>query len=195
MSVARKTIGIVLAAGQSTRMGSHNKLTTTWHGKPIVCHVVEAARASELSKLVVVTGHQADLVTKALNSDIQTLHNPHYRTGMASSLKTGIKYAQAIGADAALVLLADMPLVTAEHINHILEASRLQDQTSIIQASCDGKPGNPVWFTSDLFEDLLQISGDQGARDIVRKNRDSLVTVEIGEAAKRDFDTPEAFAE
>lgn len=193
--MACNTIGIILAAGQSTRMGSNNKLTTPWHGKPIMCHVVEAAAASELSEFVVVTGHQADLVAAVLNPEIKTIHNPHYRTGMASSLKTGIKYAQAMGSDAALILLGDMPLVGAEQINNILQAEGLQNGTSIVQASCRGKPGNPVLFPSDLFEDLLQISGDQGAREIVMKNRDRLVQVDIGEAAKRDFDTPEAFAE
>ena len=190
-----RIIAIVLAAGRSTRMGDVNKLLTPWQGKPLVVHVVDAALAVEdLSEVAVVTGHQAGAVEALLADGITPVHNPDYATGMASSLKAGIAWAKRRQADAVLVLLGDMPLISSLQIEQILAAHAETGNQAIVQATNQGKPGNPVLLPGSLFDDILQVEGDRGARSVIAAHRDQVVSVEIGDAAARDFDTPEAFA-
>ncbi len=192
--VGQSIIGIVLAAGRSTRMGTVNKLTKIWQGQPLIAHVLKAAQASSLSNVVVVTGHQKEKLAKHLESDTLSVENPDFASGMASSLRVGILQALDMQADAALVLLGDMPMVTSAHIETLIAAFKDHSGSYIVQASCGGKPGNPVLFPGSLFPELLKLGGDMGARDLIKRHLDQHVLVEIGEAAARDFDTPNAFA-
>ena len=175
------------------RMGETNKLTKVWNGKPLVAHVLDAAKASSLRDIVVVTGHQAGQVAECVGDGVRLVHNPDFATGMASSLRAGIGQAQSSGVEAVLVLLGDMPLVSAADIERILDAFSEAGDDAIIQATCNGKPGNPVLIPTTYFDELLKIEGDKGARDLIRHYSDRRVLVEMGAAAARDFDTPEAF--
>jgi len=186
--------GLVLAAGLSSRMGTRNKLTTPYHGKALLQHCVEHASASDLSQLLVVTGHEATVVQALVPGGVQTVHNPDFATGMASSLVAGVRALEADrSVDGVLVLLGDMPLVTAEHINALLSRFAAQGPGSIVLAANGGQPGNPVLFARAYFAALCALDGDQGAKSVVQNNRDCAVLVDIGQAAERDFDTPEAF--
>ena len=201
-----RIVAIVLAAGRSTRMGEANKLLQPWQGKPLALHVLDAAKAVfKASDVIVVTGHQADKVKPALGTGVTTVHNPDFATGMASSLKVGLEQAVGLNADAALILLGDMPIVNANHIEAMLEArlaARLSASTAadfgsdvIVQATSNGKPGNPVLLPRSLFGELMLISGDRGARSIIDAHCGQIVSVELGTAAAKDFDTPEAFVQ
>ncbi|MEP3015284.1 MAG: nucleotidyltransferase family protein [Hyphomicrobiales bacterium] len=174
-------------------MGEVNKLTRAWHGKPLVAHVVDAARSSALANVVVVTGHQAQHVAACVGDDALLVHNPDFATGMASSLRAGIREAQSSGADAVLVLLGDMPLVSAADIDRILRAFSEAGNAAIVQATCQGKPGNPVLIPEAYFDELLEVEGDKGARDLIKRYSAQRMLIEIGTAAARDFDVPEAF--
>ncbi len=184
--------GIILAAGLSSRMGEANKLTTPWNGKALVQHVAEAALTSCLDKVVVVTGHEAQDVEAVLPEGCLIAWNGDYAEGMAGSIRCGQYRLQGYGP--LMVLLGDMPLLESRHIDALIHAFEQSDDEAIIVATCNGKWGNPVLFGKDHFVALKLLDGDSGARSVVQKNRDSVVEVEIGQAAKRDFDTPEAFA-
>ena len=192
-----RIFGIVLAAGRSTRMGDINKLIKVWNGRPLVAHVVEAAVSSSLAKVLVVTGHQRETVVQQINKKAMSVHNPDFATGMASSVKVGVNRAGELGADAALILLGDMPLVTTGHIDGFIQtfnaACARSGTAPIVQASLRNKPGNPVLFPVSLFPELLKLEGDAGARNLIKRHSENRILVEIGEAAARDFDTPEAF--
>src|SRR5690242_20426756 len=113
---------IVLAAGRSTRMGATNKLTSDLDGKPLVRHTVEAALASRAHCVLVVTGHEAEAVRDALAGlDVGFAHNPEFASGLASSLKAGIR-ALPEDVGGAAVLLGDMPQISAQHIDALLAA-------------------------------------------------------------------------
>ena len=176
--------GIILAAGRSTRFGKDNKLLAHWKGKPLVRHVVDAASASRLDRLAVVTGHEADRVRAALPNDVATIHNYEFREGMAGSLRAGCYRLQ--GHMPVMVLLGDMPLVTTVHINSLIDAF---DGETITAATCRGEIGNPVLFPKSQFAALKCLDGDRGARSLLK--RADVLTVELGEAAARDFDTPD----
>ena len=110
----RNVAAIVLAAGRSTRMGGPNKLLAELDGKKLVRIVAEQALASKATEVIVVTGHQADLVEQALAGlKVKFVRNPDFAGGLASSVKAGIA-AVPDNADGAVVCLGDMPLISAQ---------------------------------------------------------------------------------
>jgi molybdenum cofactor cytidylyltransferase len=183
---------VILAAGQSRRMGTSNKLFASFNGKTMVRQVAEITNASEVAGITVVTGHQAEELQIALAGlDVTFAHNPDFASGLASSLRCGIA-SLPDDCGGALILLADMPRITTDMIDRQITAFGETTQASIIQATSHGKRGNPVLWPSEYFEALKQISGDVGARHIIGQNAERVVEIELGEAAALDIDTPEA---
>lgn len=191
-----KVAGIILAAGLSSRMGGGtNKLTTPYRGAPLVSHAIDAALGASLSWLGIVTGHHSVRVTALAPPWVETVYNPRFASGMASSLVCGVNAALRQRPDGLLIMLGDMPLVTASHLRAMVEAFEAGDGDTIVVAADGRYLGNPVLFANRYFPDLLGLSGDQGARGLILSNREHVVPVDIGHAAGRDFDTPEAFLE
>ncbi|MBA5776974.1 NTP transferase domain-containing protein [Stappia sp. F7233] len=186
--------GILLAAGQSRRMGSGNKLLATIDGRPLVRIAAENALESGLSSVQVVTGHMQAEVEAALSGlGLATTHNPDFADGMAGSIRAGI-LALPEDADAALILLADMPGITGDVINRLIAAFDPTEGRTIVVPTMSGKRGNPVLWDRRYFPDLLRLEGDTGARHLIARHADQVAEVEIGEAARLDLDTPEALA-
>jgi molybdenum cofactor cytidylyltransferase len=183
---------IVLAAGRSSRMGGPNKLLALFQGRPLVRLTAETARASRAGEVVVVTGHQDERVATALAGlDVRRAHNADYQSGLASSLKTGVR---AISPDAAgaLVMLGDMPDVSAGDLDRLNAAFAKSGGTAIVRATHGGKRGNPVILPHALFPEVARLEGDTGARHIVESQSNPVIDVEIGAGAGVDVDTPEA---
>jgi len=182
---------IVLAAGQSRRMGGTNKLLVQLDGTALVRHVVEAAGASRVCGITVVSGFQAQGVVDALKGlDVDYCHNPDFADGLASSLRRGIKSVPHNCAGA-IILLGDMPRITSAMINGMLDEFEHAQHRAIIQATGNGALGNPVVWPAEYFEALKQVSGDVGGRHLIAENAEKIITVELGEAACLDIDTPE----
>lgn len=183
---------VILAAGQAKRMGQAKQLLPLG-GKPLVWHVASQACAAGLQQVVAVTGAYAAEVAQALAGlPVGIVHNPDWATGQAASVAAGVR---ALGpVKAVLFLLADQPLVDAALVNSLVSAYR-QGGASIVAPSCQGQPGNPVMFDLAVWRDaLLALSGDEGARRIVRVNSDSVRWVEvIDPAVFLDADTPEEY--
>jgi molybdenum cofactor cytidylyltransferase len=184
---------IVLAAGRSTRMGAANKLLADIGGKPMVRHVVEAALASTARPMLVVTGHQASEVGAALSGvDVTFVANPDYASGLASSLKTGVR---ALPADCAgaLVVLGDMPRIAAEHLDRVIAAFVAEKGTAIVVPVHAGRQGNPVLWPAAYFPELLQLDGDAGAKRLIAAHAGQVREIDLGtDAILVDVDTPEA---
>ncbi len=186
---------IVLAAGRSTRMGPRNKLTEDVGGEPMLRRVVQATLASRARPVLVVTGHQQAEVSAALAGlDVTFTHNPLFVDGLASSLVAGVA-ALPTGVEGVIVALGDMPGVRAEHFDRLIAAFAPQEGRAICIATHGGKRGNPVLLSASLFQDLLALTGDSGARQILGSHQDLVTEVEMGsEAVLVDVDTPEALA-
>ena len=184
-------LGLVLAAGGSSRMGGVNKLLLDWRGEPLVTRCVREARASRLDEVLVITGHESDAVVAALAPDTLYLENPDWRDGLASSLRAGIEVLD--DARGVMVLLPDMPGIVAEHMNWLIAHFADTGRGSIVVAGHDGGHGNPVLFSAAHFGALLAVEGDRGARALVEGGGSDVVTVRVGPAAARDLDTPEAY--
>lgn len=182
--------GIILAAGMSSRFGAGNKLLIQYGGQAMVRRVVEAALATELDPVIVVTGHDAARVKAALSGlDLVVAHNAEFANGQAGSLATGIS-AVPQSCTGAMILLGDMPDVSAEIINQLLD--EFADESSIVVPLYNGVRGNPVILGSENFAGLEKISGDKGARELLAGENVRMVDV-ASNAVLRDFDTLESF--
>ncbi len=186
---------IVLAAGRSTRMGAANKLLAEVDGKPMVRRVVEAALASRARPVLVVTGHGESEVRAALAGlDVAFAANPHYTTGLSSSLKAGISAASGT-ADGALILLGDMPRIESGQIDRLIEAFVEAEGDAIVVPTHQGRRGNPVLWPSAHFAEMLQLEGDAGAKRLMAVHARDVREVDLDtDAIFIDVDTPEALA-
>ncbi len=184
---------VVLAAGQSRRMGKRNKLLSDLDGTVMIARVVAHALASRADPVIVVTGHEAEAVRQALaGRDVEFVHNPDYASGLSTSLKAGIAAVPA-DADGAIACLGDMPRVGAGHMDKLIAAFDPEEGRAICVPTKDGKRGNPVLWGADLFADIGHIEGDVGARHII--GRYAELVCEVGmddDAIFMDVDTPAA---
>jgi molybdenum cofactor cytidylyltransferase len=181
--------GIVLAAGTSSRFGAGNKLLAPYCGQAMVRSVVEAALATELDPVIVVTGHEAPAVREALAGlEVVYAHNAQFAAGQSGSLKTGIANVPP-RCDGAMILLGDMPQVTAEIINQLLDA--FTDETCIVVPQHGGERGNPAILGRSSFAELENAAGDVGARRLLVADNVRMIDMDT-DAVLRDFDTPES---
>jgi molybdenum cofactor cytidylyltransferase len=196
---APRIAALVLAAGQSRRMGPDNKLLAEIDGKPMVVRAVEAALASQAEPVIVVTGHQRDRVEAALAGlDLRSVHNPDYAQGLSTSLRRGLAALPA-GTDGVVVALGDMPRVEAAAIDRLIAAFDPLEGRAICVPTWDGKRGNPVLFASRFLAEMQEIAGDVGARHLIGEYPDLVAEVamdetDAGHGVLLDVDTPEALA-
>lgn len=185
--------GIVLAAGRSSRMDGANKLLESVNGRPMVRAAVEAAVHGNLAPIVVVTGFEPNKVASMLGGlDTLFAHNPNYAGGLSTSLAAGIA-AVPDACDGACVLLADMPGVTADHVQRLVAAFDPDAGAAICVPTHNGRRGNPVLFARAFLPAMMSLSGDVGARSIVKENAARVREVEMPDAGVlADVDTPEA---
>jgi molybdenum cofactor cytidylyltransferase len=189
---AKPVAAVILAAGQSRRMGGPNKLLAQLDGKPLVRRAVEAALRSRAAWVTVVTGHQPELVRAALAGiPVAIVHNPEFAEGLSTSLRAGIA-ALPGEVEGAIVCLADMPEVTSDVIDRLIAAFEAREGACIVVPTASGKRGNPVLWSRHFFRLLAAVSGDVGARHLIGENSEAVVEIEIGEAVTVDLDTPEA---
>jgi len=184
---------IVLAAGRGTRFGPAPKLVADLDGKPVVRHVAEAGLASAARGVIVVTGQRrGDVEAARIGLPVVLVRNPSYADGLSTSLKAGFA-ALPPGAEAAIVLLADMPLVRPALIDRLAALWRESRPTAVVPV-VDGQRGNPVVLAAALRPAIARLSGDVGAGPLLRGRTDVLEVPIDDVAAVRDVDTPEALA-
>ncbi|MBG0560271.1 nucleotidyltransferase family protein [Actinoplanes aureus] len=179
------TAGIVLAAGAGRRYGMPKALVR--HGdRLLVEHAAGTLRAAGCERIVVVLGAAADEVIKAAPGLPETVINPDWATGMASSLKTGLAALTATPAAAAVVLLVDMPGVTPEAVRRVIAHSA---PDALVMGGYGDRRGHPVLLGRDHWAGVARTAtGDRGARDYLRSH--DVRTVPVGDVADdHDIDT------
>ena len=185
---------IVLAAGQSRRMGRINKLLAEVDGVPMVTRAADAAKASKATPVIVVTGHEAQRVRGALGRKrkIVVVHNPDYAEGLSTSLCAGLDVMPG-EIDGVLVCLGDMPRIKATHLNRLIDAFNPTEGRTICVPTFNGKRGNPVLFAKRYFVEMRTIAGDVGARHLIGEYANDVAEVEMDdEAVLTDVDSPDA---
>ncbi|MXY41247.1 MAG: NTP transferase domain-containing protein [Rhodospirillaceae bacterium] len=188
---------ILLAAGQSTRMGARNKLLEPVGGEPMIRRVAAAVRSAAIRRLIVVTGHEAGRVRDALSGlDCAFADNPDYPSGMGSSVAAGARavFETPDPPDAAIVCLGDMPDIAPAMLDALIDNYDPQAGRTIVAAASGGQRGHPVLWDRRFADDLASLGGDTGGRDILQEHAGQVVTVEMDDdAVLRDLDTPVAF--
>jgi molybdenum cofactor cytidylyltransferase len=192
---APRIAAVVLAAGRSSRMAPANKLLTEIDGRAMVERAVDAALASQARPVVVVTGHEGSRVRDALASrDVAVIANPDYAQGLSTSIRAGLDKLPE-GVDGAVFILADMPRVSAAHIDRLIAAFNPAEGRSICVPTYRAKRGNPVLWSSRYFAAMQALEGDTGARGLLGEHADQVCEVEMpDDGVLVDVDTPDALA-
>jgi molybdenum cofactor cytidylyltransferase len=188
-----KVGAIVLAAGRSSRMAPRNKLLELVDGKPIIAHVAGVALASGADPVIVVTGFDALRIEEALlDLKVTIAPNRGFEEGVSTSLRRGL-VALPRDSDGALILLGDMPAVEAEVIRALMAAFTGRD--AICVPVHRGQRGNPLLWGSSYFAEMMRISGDVGAKQLLAQHEKFVTEVAGGsEGIFADIDTPSDLA-
>jgi molybdenum cofactor cytidylyltransferase len=187
-AAAISVAAIILAAGESRRFGSA-KLLAPLDGRPLVQHVIDAANASSCEPVVLVVGAGADeLVAAARLGRATVVRNPDYATGQSSSLRVGLAAAGA--ADAAVILLADMPGVRPALVDALVARQR-ESLAAAVTCMWHGRRTPPTLLHRDLWPALRDLRGDVGAREVLA-GRTDVVGLDVDPAlgSLDDIDTP-----
>ena len=190
----RPTAGVILAAGMSTRFGRTKQLLSM-EGRSLVARITAAALASRLDRTVLVLGHQAGPIARQLgalrdDSKLSLVINDLYAEGMSSSIRAGVAAVRQ-SCRSVMMLLADLPLIDQSLIDWMLEAFYTGDKPICLPVR-DGRGGHPVCLDAAYFDDLMTLDGDQGARDIIRRNPSAVNRIECDDdGCFFDIDTPQ----
>lgn len=183
--------GILLAAGTSSRMG-RNKLLLELDGEPLLRRSAARALAGGLSPLIVVLGHQADRARGLLSGlACRAVVNRDYEEGITASLHAGLAAVPA-EASALVVMLADMPYVSAEMIAELIARYRAGNAPLVI-SDYEGVNAPPMLYDRSLFAELAAMQGGGCGRKVVKRRRAEADVVTWPAVALTDLDVPEDY--
>jgi len=186
---------VLLAAGESRRMG-RPKLTLPWGtGGSVISQVVSRFREVGADPLLVVTGGDRTEVEGALRgSGAECVHNPDYQKGgMLSSIKVGLRRLLDGEAEAAMIAPADLPLISAETLRALI-GRRRQQRADLIVPSYSMRRGHPVLIGRDRWQDVLDLPDGETLRDFLRRKADQIDYVVLDDPGViQDLDTPEDY--
>lgn len=186
--------GVILSAGESSRMGQPKALLPIG-GQTFIEKIVGALREAGLQNIIVILGHDAEAMRqKIAHLPVTILVNPDYRKGQLSSLRVAIRHLLANDSCSGLLVhLVDHPYIDAPLVNLLIQ--RFEDSGKLIAVPrFHGKRGHPVIFARSLFDELLNAPEDQGAKAVVNAHRDETLEIETEDAGiTLDIDTPELY--
>lgn len=187
--MSRPLYAIVLAAGESSRLGTAKQLLELG-GKTLLVGVVQKVADAGADHVVVVTGHGADQIAAVLMTfRTELVYNSEWKEGMGGTIAIGVRHAASSDAEAVLIALTDQPWIGADHYRDLIRRYRTSGRAAATGYP-DGTCGVPAVFPEEFFAELASLSGDQGARQILARNRDLIEVVPNPDAAF-DVDVPE----
>jgi molybdenum cofactor cytidylyltransferase len=180
---------IIVAAGMSVRFG-RNKLLEKVGGEVLIKRVVSQALMSKATHVIVVLGHQADVIKEALQGlSYEFVFNDEYAKGMSTSVKKGLSIVERT-ADAVIIIPGDVVLVDAKIIDTLID-NYVGSKSPIIIASYQGKSGHPILIDRNLFDEVKTIDEKTfGLKKVVSRNRSKIRFVETSDRVLFDLDTP-----
>jgi molybdenum cofactor cytidylyltransferase len=180
---------IILAAGMGERFGKP-KQNLIFQNQTLLQRAIATASISTCRPILVVTGAHANLIDLPVNNpDVKLIFNKQWAEGMASSIRIGIEAMKAYpNVERALILLCDQPLVTSMLIDNMLQEQKISGK-AIVACTYNNTVGVPVIFHRTIFEELLSLTGHEGAKQILKNHPDNIATV-LFEEGSLDIDTP-----
>lgn len=185
---------IILAAGASSRMGMPKQLLMI-EGKTLIKRVSDLAMNTSCHPIVVVLGANKNELRSELDKmPITIIDNPKWEDGVSSSIKMGLvgAYMTQKDIDAVIFLTVDMPFVSVSLINKMLIEANQNPDSQVVACNYEKQSGIPVLFKRSLFNDLLELKGDEGAKKIVKQNKDKSTFIDFPEG-KFDLDTMDEY--
>lgn len=181
--------GVVLAAGTGSRFGGTKQLTIV-DGKPLAQHAIDALVEAGVDELVVVTGHDAVRVASGLTlpPDVRVVYNGAFRDGQATSLAAALHVLDD-ESEAAVVLMADQPGITADVIRALVDRFRAT-RKQVVRALYEDGPG-PSLLSREIYAEAGHLHGDVGARVLIASHPEWVEEVAIDGPAPPDVDTPD----
>jgi molybdenum cofactor cytidylyltransferase len=172
--------GIILAAGESQRMG-RDKALLTYHGKTFLETIIQNLNAAGIEKIAVVLGHHAEVIQAKVNlAATQLVVNHEYPRGQTSSLQLGLETVATDQPDAVILCLVDHPAVPAEVIARLKQHFE-STHAPVIIPTHNGERGHPVVISKALFPELLALSPGEPANAVIRKYRPETLFLEVAD--------------
>jgi molybdenum cofactor cytidylyltransferase len=173
----KRVIGIVLAAGESRRMG-HLKALLPFGKQTVIEQVLQPLLQAELAAVVVVLGYRAaDIAAVIQQLPVQILHNPDYQHGMTTSVQVALRHITPVP-DAYLLALVDQPQISPELIQRLLATCACTSKGIIIPTYQD-KRGHPIVIAARYRQDILALGPQQGLHVVVRAHAEDTLTVPV----------------
>jgi molybdenum cofactor cytidylyltransferase len=189
---------LVLAAGASSRMRGHDKLLQPVKGKPILRMVADNAVATAAPVLVTLPSSSIARLKALEGCPVDIVEVPDSAAGMSRSIVRGVAAisAQNPGAqDGLMILPADMPGFSSNALSDLVSRFRAEPDLIWRGSTIDGTPGHPAIIPRDLWPELVQITGDEGGRSVLKRHSERVRHVPLpGQMAILDLDTPEDWA-
>jgi molybdenum cofactor cytidylyltransferase len=183
---------MLLAAGNSTRMGSAKQLLD-FGGKPLLRHAVETAQASGCDPVIVILGaNEAEIRPALAGLDVEIVVNDRWPEGMGTSIQAGLRALENRDIGGVILALSDQPFVTSDFLRGLVE-KHYQSGRPIVAARYSGTAGVPVFFAREAFPALMALKPDQGCKGVILSHPADALLVDCPEAAM-DIDTPDDYA-
>jgi CTP:molybdopterin cytidylyltransferase MocA len=186
---------VILAAGDSTRMGTPKALLADPDGRPFVARIVRAFHAAGIGDVTIVTGSQDTAIRDAVTADQppvapRLVRNPDPARGPLSSLWVGLEAVMRPDLEAILMTLADVPMVQPATIRAVVETWRATG-APIVRPAIGDRHGHPVLFDRAVFDELRAAPLEAGAKAVVHAHAARVVNVTVDdEGCLTDIDTP-----
>jgi molybdenum cofactor cytidylyltransferase len=185
--------GLILAAGESSRMGQ-DKALLTYRGRTFLETIISILREADVSRVAVVLGHHAEEIQRGVKlEDVEVVINPEYHRGQTSSLQAGLRALESADLEAVVLCLVDHPLISADTVRALVASFR-RSGAPVVIPTFQNQRGHPVLVARALFDELLRLSPDEGANTVIRKYRDATQLVEVNDSGiLLDVDDSEAY--
>lgn len=183
---------IVLAAGLSSRTKKYNKLLLRYKKKKLLQHTLQNILESNIEYVIVVMGNNQNKIKKIIpyQHNIKTIYNRNYKSGMASSIKAGLKYLPKESSHF-FIVLADMPEVKKKHYNKMILATKKNKKVPVVPY-VNSQQANPVLFSKNFIQKLKSLRGDKGAKKILQ-NETKIKVIFKDKALMKDLDSLDDF--
>jgi molybdenum cofactor cytidylyltransferase len=186
--------GLILAAGESSRMG-RDKALLPYGDRTFLETIVATLRQAGVLRIAVVLGHHAEEIRRAVDlGDAGIVINPDYRLGQTSSLQAGLRSLDIPAVEAILLCLVDHPAVSADSVQVMIQTFR-ESGAPVIVPSFEKRRGHPVLMSRCLFQELLALDSSRGANTVIHRYDQAARTVEVPDGGILiDIDDPEAYS-
>ncbi len=185
--------GLILAAGESSRMG-RDKALLSYRGRTFLETIVATVHDAGIGRVAVVLGHHADEIRRTVNpNSAEIIINSDYRQGQTSSLQAGLRALESDDFEAIVLCLVDHPAVSTASVQKLIQAFR-RSNAPVVIPTFQNQRGHPVLISRVLFEELKSLGTAEGANTVIRKYRDAIQFLEVSDPGiLLDVDDPEAY--